>query len=249
MAAGSLAALILLLGTSNRRKKIFLGISVLVILLGMSYSGTRTANIMILAGLALYILMTMYHKRTQVLAVAAGFLFLFILYVPIYGNVTLNRFRSAFKGTPSGDASYDIRLVHRRMMQPYMHSHPFGGGVNTAGTPGTKYNPHHFLAGFPPDGAYFDVALETGWVGLALECFFEFSILFYCVYYFYKCKNEEIRTYYAVMASMLFSLFLGAYAQFTISSIPQSFIFVAFLAIIMRLHTFDTAELSNIKTT
>jgi hypothetical protein len=126
-----------------------------------------------------------------------------------------------------------------------MHSHPFGGGVNTVGGPGAKYNPDHFLAGFPPDGAYFGTALNVGWVGLALECIFYFIVLVYCVHYFYKCRNKEIKTYYAVMAAMLFSLFLGAYAQFTVSSVPQSLLFTAMLAIIIKLHTFDTPELSK----
>jgi hypothetical protein len=179
-----------------------------------------------------------------VLAIITGASLLFILYVPIYGNVTLNRFRSAFN-EPTDDASYNIRTVHRHMMQSYMYQYPFGGGINTAGAPGEKYNPHHRLAGFPPDSAYFSKALQEGWFGLALQCLFLFMILFYCVHYFYKCRNEEIRTYYASMATMLFASFLGAYAQFTISSVPQSLIFVPFLACIVKLHTFDTPELSK----
>lgn len=246
MAGSGVATIILMMGPFSKKNKVIWGIFTLIILLGMSYSGTRTANIMLIAGIALYILMTIYKKRTQLLTMVAGMIFIFILFAPIYGSVTLNRFRTAFD-SPSEDPSYNTRLIHREMMQPYMHKHPFGGGVNTAGGPGTKYNPNHFLAGFPPDGAYFAIALQEGWVGLALQLVFLFIILFYCVHYFYKCKSEEIKTYYAAMAGLLFSLFLGAYAQFTISSIPQSFIFVAFLALIIKLHTFDTPELSKVK--
>ncbi len=240
------AALVLLvMGPFKKRTKRWLGIFTVIIILGMSYSGTRTANFMLVAGLALYILMTIYQKSTQVLAGVTGILLLFVLYAPIYGNITLNRFRSSFDGTPSEDASYNVRLIHRSMMQPYMHQHPFGGGVNTAGVPGAKYNPHHFLAGFPPDGAYFATALNTGWVGLALDCVFYFVILLYCVHYFYACRSREIKTYYAAMAASLFSLFLGADAQFTISSVPQSLIFIPLLAVIIKLHTFDKPELSK----
>lgn len=244
MASSALATLVLIFGPFSKRNKAILSIFVVIILLGMSYSGTRTANVMMVAGLALYILMTLYQRRTQVLAIITGASLLFILYVPIYGNVTLNRFRSAFN-EPTDDASYNIRTVHRHMMQSYMYQYPFGGGINTAGAPGEKYNPHHRLAGFPPDSAYFSKALQEGWFGLALQCLFLFMILFYCVHYFYKCRNEEIRTYYASMATMLFASFLGAYAQFTISSVPQSLIFVPFLACIVKLHTFDTPELSK----
>lgn len=241
MAAGAAMLIVFFAGGPfHKTNKLFLGVFVLLVLLGMSYSGTRTANFMIVCGLGLYILMTIYKKKTQILALIAGLIFLFIMYVPIYGNATLNRFRTAFSGNISENASLDIRLIHRQMMQPYMHTHPFGGGVNTAGAPGQKYNPHHFLAGFPPDGAFFATALDTGWVGLALNCLFNFMILFYCIYYFYRCKNKEIQIYYAGMAVLLFSLFVGAYAQFTISSVPQSLIFIPMLAIIAKLHTFDT---------
>ncbi len=246
MAGGAVATLVsLMMGPFGKRNKVWLGISTAIIILGMSYSGTRTANFMLVGGLALYILMTIYQKKTQILAGVTGIIFLFVLYAPIYGNVTLNRFRSTFNGTPSENASYNVRLIHRSMMQPYMHRFPFGGGVNTAGVPGVKYNPHHFLAGFPPDGAYFGTALNTGWIGLALDCLFYFIILFYCIHYFYRCRSREVKTYSAAMAVLLFSLFLGSDAQFTVSSVPQSLIFIPLLAVIIKLHTFDEAELSK----
>lgn len=248
MAAGALVVIVLMvMGPFKRKNKIILGGIAIIILLGMSYSGTRTANLMLIAGLVFYILMTIYQKKTQILALIAGLIFLFILYAPIYGNIILNRFRTAFTSPPSENASYQVRLHHRKMMQPYMYAHPFGGGVATAGVPGKKYNPHHYLAGFPPDSGYFGTALTTGWMGLALDCFFFFMISFYCVHYFYKCQNSEIKVYYAAMAVFLFSLFLGDDAQFTVTSVPQSLIFIPMLAIIAKLHTFDTRQMTAAK--
>lgn len=249
MTAGALAILVLIVsGPFKRRNKLTLGFFCAIVLLGMSYSGTRTANLMLVAGLALFILMTIYQKRTQILTIIAALIFLFILYAPVYGNITLNRFRTAFTSPPSENASYQTRLIHRQMMQPYMHAHPFGGGVNTAGVPGQKYNPHHYLAGFPPDGAYFATALNTGWIGLALDCVFYFMILFYGVHYFYKCKNPEVKAYYAAITVFLFSLFLGSDAQFTVTSVPQSLIFIPMISIIVKLHTFDYSETNIAKT-
>lgn len=245
MASGALCTLILAFGPSKKIHKIILGFFTVFILLGMSYSGTRTANITFGAGLALYVLMTIYKKRTKILAACVFMLVLFIKYVPIYGNITLYRIRTSL--TPTDDASYDLRGAHRQLMQPFMHSHPFGGGVNTTMAAGVKYNPHNFLAGFPPDSAYFAIALEQGWIGLALYCIFLFSLLFFAIHYYYKCKNNEIKTYYIAMAAILFSLMLGAYTQFTISSIPQNFIFAGFVAVIIKLHTFDTPGLIKTK--
>lgn len=239
MATGGLGTLLLTFGPFGKRKKIILGVMTLFILLGMSYSGTRTSNIMLGAGLALYILMTIYKKSTRIMAGCALMVFLFILYAPIYGNVTLNRMRSAFR--PTKDASYDVRNIHRHRMQPYMYSHPFGGGVNTTMGAGVKYNPDHVLAGFPPDSTYFKIALEQGWTGLALQCAFLFTILFYAIHYFYKCRDKEIVTYYAAITVMLFSMILGGFTQFTFNSPPQNFIFYSMIALIIKLHTFDSS--------
>lgn len=246
MATAAMGTLVMISGPFKRSEKGVLVFFTLVIILGMSFSGTRTANIMLVAGIALYVIMTIYKKTTWRLAVASLVVFLLILYAPIYGNVTINRIRSAFN-SPHNDASFDLRSIHRHEMQPFIHSHPFGNGVNTTMGAGAKYNPHNFLAGFPPDSIYFHIALEQGWVGLFLFCVFLFSVLVFSAHYFYKCNNVEIKTYYLSLTTMLFTMMLGAYTQFTFSSIPQNFIFMAFISCIIKLHTFDTSKHLEIK--
>lgn len=247
MAAGALGTVILMLESTGIKRKIFLGFLTAIILLGMSYSGTRTANIMVIAGLGLYLMITIYRRRTWIFALVAGLAFLFILYAPIYGNITLYRIRTAFR-TPLDDASLQVRFMNRERIQPYIHAHPFGGGINTTAGGGLKYNPNHPLAGFPPDSALFSIALEQGWVGLAIHLSFLFFTLLYAIHYFFKCSNKEIKSYYAVIVAMLFSLGLvGAYAQFTLISVPQFFVFIPFIAIIIKLHKFDNQILIKSK--
>jgi hypothetical protein len=245
MSTGALGTIIFALGPFSKMKRIILGFFSLVMVVGMSYSGTRTADITLVGGLALYILMTINEKRSRILAFCAAAGMMLLIFLPIYGNVTINRMRSAFQ-VPSGDASYDVRNIHRHEMQPFLHTHPFGNGVNTTMGAGNKYNPHNFLAGFPPDSSYFQIALEQGWVGLLLNCIFYFTILFYAVHYFYKCRNREIKVYYGALTVMLFSMMLGAYTQFTISSIPQNFVFMALVAGVIKLHIFDQPVLNKI---
>lgn len=247
MAAGVLATLILAIETVEKKKKILLGFFTVIILLGSSYSGTRTANIMIAAGLFLYVMMTLYKKRSRILALAGVLIYLFIMHVPIYGNITINRFRTAFR-SPANNASYQVRLINRERIRPYVLAHPFGGGVNTAGVAGDQYNPGHYLAGFPPDSSLVAIMVEKGWVGLALHLIFLLLLMAYSVHYFYRCRNKEIKTYYAMMAVILFSLGLvGGYAQFTLSSIPQIFLYIPFVAIIIKLYKFDTSASVDLK--
>jgi len=58
---------------------------------------------------------------------------------------TLTGCRSTFK--VKEDPSMNVRDNTRARVQPYARSHPFGGGLNTSGALGLKYDPGHPLAG------------------------------------------------------------------------------------------------------
>src|SRR5205085_4667874 len=118
-----------------------------ILMLGMAYSGTRTTNIMLPAGLCLYALLTITDKKTLVTVFVAILGMAFIFFGPIQ-NGTINRMRTTFD---TKDESANVRDINRKYIQPYIYSHPLGGGIATAGVLGEKYNPGHPLAGFPPD--------------------------------------------------------------------------------------------------
>lgn len=245
VAAGGIGTLILAFESPSKKTKIIWGVFTLIIFLGMSYSGTRTANIMIVSGIALYIIMTLYNKKARILAIGVAAVYLFIMNVPIYGNVTINRLRTSFK-SPSHNASLDTRMINRQKIRPYLMAHPFGDGVNTTGVTGSKYNPNVPLAGIPPDSSLVAFFMENGWVGLAIHLTFLFLILAFAIHYFYRCHNREIKIYYAVIATMLFSLGLvGGYAQYTLVNVPQIFIYIPFIAITVKLQLFDKPQLSK----
>jgi hypothetical protein len=88
---------------------------IILILLGMGYSGTRTANVMVVAGLAMFILLTLNKRPSRVLAVAGTIVFLFLLYGP-FVNRTIIRFRTSFIGAQ--DESYKVRETNRAFIQP-----------------------------------------------------------------------------------------------------------------------------------
>ena len=60
----SMLCIILFIRTNNKKERIWLGAAALSNLLGYSYSGTRTATLMIVAGICLYCVSTLYEKRT-----------------------------------------------------------------------------------------------------------------------------------------------------------------------------------------
>jgi cell division protein FtsW (lipid II flippase) len=213
-------------------------------LLGMSYSGTRTANAMVVGACGIFILMTINKRSTIIFAICAVMAFLFLMYAPIYNNLTLLRFRSSFKAEE--DASFNVREQNRASIQPYIHQHPFGGGLSTTGQSGREYNPGHPLAGFPPDSGYLNKALETGWVGLGLSCILYFVTLQYAIQGFFRSKNNMIKTLFAASSAFLFSFYLGEMVQEAVGQFTNMVVYYPVVAMVLRLrhlnapHTYES---------
>jgi putative inorganic carbon (HCO3(-)) transporter len=238
MAACSVFFAILAIGQQDKRIRWTLLAGVVVMILAMAYSGTRTANVMLVAGLGMFALLTIDKKTTRRFAVVAGLALVAVLYAPIYGNSTLNRFRSSFG---SEDESYKVRVVARDIIRPYMLSHPFGGGLGTTGNMGTVLNPGHFLAGFQTDSGYLQLALETGWIGLIMVCLIYYFSLKSGVTAYFHTRDGEMKWVYAAATCALFCYFIGMFAQSIIGSITDMAFYYPVLAIILRFKFFENA--------
>ncbi|RYF84970.1 MAG: O-antigen ligase domain-containing protein, partial [Chitinophagaceae bacterium] len=173
--AFAVMALVLAINEKNKRRRYILFFFGVVMALGMSYSGTRTATIIIPAGFILYGLVTIQKKTTIIALFCAVLVAIAVLFAPIYSNATLNRIRSTFD---SKDESLNVRDRNRKFIQPYLHSHPIGGGIGTTNFAGFYDHPYHFLAGFATDSGFLKIGLEYGWIGLIFMMLFNLSILY-----------------------------------------------------------------------
>jgi putative inorganic carbon (hco3(-)) transporter len=208
-----------------------------IMALSMSYSGTRTANAMLAAGIVMFLLLTINKKSSRVFAIFAVLLFLFIMRVPIYTNVTLYRFRTTFSA--SEDASYNVRESNRQTVQPFIWSHPIGGGLSTTGDMGKKYNPGHPMAGFPTDSSYLNKALESGWVGLTLTLLLYFSLLQYIVRGYFTTRNAEFKSFFAASLAFFFSIFVGEMTQEAVGVYGNLVVYYPVFAVVLRLREFS----------
>jgi hypothetical protein len=102
----------------------------MLMMIAMTFSGTRTATAMIVFGVVFFGFMTLYQMRTMIATGLFVFGMLAILFGPFYGP-TFSRIRSTFE--IKGDESMGVRDRTRLRMQPYARSHPLGGGLNTTG--------------------------------------------------------------------------------------------------------------------
>lgn len=239
MAFSLVFAIVLAAGSVSNKQRIILLATAVLLALGLGYSGTRTAYAMVPVGLVLYILMTITSRKTLAFAIMGAITFIVIMFGPFY-NSTIQRVRSAFEF--SDDGSFNVREENRHYIQPYILSHPIGGGVSTSGLLGEQYNPGHSLAGFPPDSGYLKNAIETGWIGLALNCLVYFVVMQTSISGYYRSRNPEIRSYYAAAIASLYSMIVAHYAQVAIGQLPGAFFFYVLLAVVVKLKTFEQQQ-------
>ena len=203
-----------------------------------SYSGTRTCNAMLGAGILAYIIFTLNEKRTIIVLFSSVFLILFLLFGPLQNSPVIYRIKTTFEG--SKDASNMLRDVNRKRIQPYVYEHPIGGGLQTSGEDGIRFYPNHPLAGFPPDSGYTKIMLEQGWIGLALNILFYFIVLQRGISGFFDARKQEIKTLYMAFNICFFSVAVGQYSQLAIGQYPQYLFFLATLVIFYKLKEYDT---------
>jgi len=215
----------------------FLG--ALIMMIGMSYSGTRTATAMVPIGLAMYGLLTINRISTLIFGMIITLVLLVFLFGPFYGTMAL-RMRSTF--FPNQDASMNVRDINRERIRPYLLSHPFGGGVNTTGAPGEQLSPGHYLAGFPPDSGYLKTALEQGWIGLIIELLLYFTVLQYGIRNFFRAQSEKLKAILAGLISAFFALCVANFTQEAMNQKPIVLIVFVIFAILTNAQHFDKPE-------
>ncbi len=219
-------------------KKIVLLVSALLMMLSMGYGGSRTPVVMIPIGFIVYVVLTL--EKKVLIGSAIAFVFgTFLMIVPT-SNAVLFRIQSAFK--PSGDASFQVRIDNQAFIQPYIHRHPFGGGLGSTGIWGKRFSPGTRLANFPPDSGYVRIAVELGWIGLIIYMLMLFKAFQLGVYYYLRVKNPEIKQIYLGLIAIVFMLIIASYPQEVISLLPTSIIFYITLAAIVRLKDFDDID-------
>ncbi len=126
-------------------------------------------------GILAYTIFTLNEKRTYTILVYLILVGGFVLYGPFRNNPVVSRITSTFQGNK--DPSAMLRTIDRHAVQPYLRSHPMGGGIYTCGAEGAVYNVGHYLSKFQPDSGYMKILAEQGWVGLILILIFYFIFM------------------------------------------------------------------------
>lgn len=237
MAYMSVFAFLLLRGSFSLYKKIIISFSGIAMLLAMAFAGSRTPVVLVPFGLFIFTIITL-NKRIVALS---GIVFMLgtAFMLKSTANPVIYRVQSAFNLDASGD-TVDLRLRNQKKIQPFIHTHPFGGGLGSTGLWGKKFSPDSMLASFAHDSGFVRIGVEMGWIGLILYCILLFVVLRTCIFYYLRVNHPTIKLLYLGLTVVLFMLVLGNYPQESIVQLPNNIMFYIFLAAVVRLKDFDS---------
>lgn len=204
--------------------------------LAMAFAGSRTPFVLVPFGFLVYTMLTLSPRVIIVmllgLVLGAG------MVMKSTSNAVVYRIQSAFDPTKSDD-TVKVRFDNQRMIQPFIHKHPFGAGLGSSGLWGKRFTPDSFLASFAHDSGFVRIAVELGWIGLILYCCFLFVAVRTAIFYYLRVKNPKIKAIYLGLTVMFFQLTLANYPQEAIVQLPTSIIFYVSLAMLVKLKEFD----------
>jgi O-antigen ligase len=227
----------LVVGATSRPHKILLSIMGLMALWATAYTGTRTAYGLLPLGAIFFAGLILSRRVLLIGGILAVLGVGFVMKSTSSG--VIYRIQSAFK--PSQDDSMNLRLENQKKIQPYIQSHPIGGGLGSCGVWGRRFNPESELAKFPHDSSFVRMGVELGWIGLILYTLFHYVVLRTGLYYFIRCRDPFIKSLYAGITTWLFMLAVACYFQEAILQLPMNVIYNVFLAMLVTLKRFDPA--------
>ncbi len=237
MSCFSMFCVALLIGPTKTWQKLTLGLFAICGLWAMAYSGTRTAYMLVPVGAIFYGGLILNRKVLVIgilLGLAGGAFML-----KSTSNSVIWRIQSAFKVTT--DESMNVRFINQKRIQPYILSHPIGGGLGSCGVWGKRFTPDSDLAKFPHDSSFVRMGVELGWIGLILYTLFHFFVLRTGLHYFIRCRDPLIKSIYAGITTWCFMLTVACYAQEAIIQLPMNIIYNILLGILLTLKNFDPA--------
>jgi cell division protein FtsW (lipid II flippase) len=219
------------LGPTTIGQKVLLGSGMLLALWVIGFSGTRTAFVLIPVGGIFYAGITFNRRVLIVTALLTLLGAAFVLKSTSSG--VIYRIQSAFK--PKEDDSMNLRLANQKKIQPYIQSHPIGGGLGSCGVWVERFNPDSELSKFPHDSSFVRMGVELGWIGLILYTLLHYAVLRTGLYHFIRCRDPLIKAIYAGITTWCFMLAVACYAQEAILQLPMNVIYNIFLAMLVSL--------------
>jgi len=217
------------------KKKYFLMLCGLLFLYGMMVSGTRGAMAVPLVGGIAFLLLKKNWRLLIIGGASIALVFGALKFTSIGSGVyEVQRMRTALD---PNNASLQVRVENQKKLFEYLKSHPFGGGVGSAGYWGLRFNPNSFLANLALDSWYVKIAAEQGFPGLILFIGF---VLYFLVRGYYRISlvyDPEVKNVLIALYSGIAGIAVASYGNQVWGQMPTGIILYVSMAIIWTFST------------
>lgn len=214
-----------------KRDKIFYIATGLLVTWGMFASGTRTAMFCLIAGFAVFIILSKSIKIAIPVAIIFGFFISILIFTNIgQGNNQIRRMRSAFN---KNDASANVRDINKAAIRKYIADAPWGLGLSASYDNVPANNKYKKLSTIPPDSEYVYIWVHTGPVGITT--FVILTVIMFlgaCWIVFVKIKSRSLMGIGAGLCGAFAAMQLGGYANQVLMQFPNCLLFYGGLALV-----------------
>ena len=224
MAAAATAFFIIAITNKVKKHKLFFLIVGILSTWQMFASGTRTSIFCMIAGFAVFLVLSKSTKIILPVIVIFGLFLGMLIFTDIgQGNSQIRRMRSGFN---KNDASANVRDINKAAIAKYMKDAPWGIGIGIFTDNIPAWNKFKILSEIPPDSEYVFIWVRTGWIGVLwfLIC----NIIIFigaCWIVFFRIKNRSLMGIGAAWCSAFIALHLGGYANQILMQYPNIIIF------------------------
>lgn len=236
----AIMCLILALGPYSIKQKILYSIAAMVIFYGMLISGTRGAMAALVGGGLVFLVLSK-QVRILILGSLIGLSFLGILKFTSIGSGSVQIVRMRTSLDPN-DASFQVRLFNQKILKSLLADKPFGTGVGTIGTWGTKYNEDKYISQIPPDSLYVKVWAMYGIVGFVIW----FGIMLYITGksagIVWKTRDPVLKNQLLALCGGATGILLCSYGNEVLNAMPSSMIVYFSWAFIWLSPRWDTPQ-------
>lgn len=234
-------AVIVFSTTKKLWKKIFYGSTAVICIYGMFISGTRGAIVILIISIGIYLLLSKNIKVIALGSIAGGMLLYILVFTYMFHSVApIRRMRTAFQATE--DASFQVRVENRAMLDRYLSDKPFGGGIGSAGVWGKRFSPGTFLANFETDGHYVRIKAETGPVGLYLYLLIHGIIIGKMLLISWRLKNPKLRAFMGALTCGVIGCMVSNFSAAVTVALPSSVLIYASMAFVYMAEKWDRGE-------
>jgi len=177
---------------------------------GMGISGTRSAIVLPIGGMLLYVLLSHNIRAVGISLAILASLVLFFRFTTIgESNEYIRKMRSAFR--PNQDASFMLRVENREKMKNLLSYKPIGYGLGLS--KGERFDPKELMP-YPPDSWLVSVWIETGTLGLSLYCVLHALLFAWCSWILmFRIRNKHLRGLLSAWLCMNAGFFVAAYSN------------------------------------